>query len=288
MTKFFNFTIAIATLVILISSCKPRTHKTPGGVEYKIIKDVQGDKIVPGDKVFFALIMKAQDTVIMNSAESPTGYRVEVKEAKGNFDEVLTMLSPGDSATFKINRDTFYTNYFHQPVPEFMAKRPEIQFNIRIDSVITKKTMDDRKKEKEKKMQEDQGSEGGKIEEYLKNNGNNFTTTSSGLHYRVTKTTNGRLAKTGDTVFVNYTGKLFNGNVFDSNAGKDLFSFVIGKQQVIQGWDEAFQLLHEGEQAVLVIPSSLGYAQYGAGADIQPFTPLVFEVELVKVKPGKK
>ena len=101
--------------------------------------------------------------------------------------------------------------------------------------------------------------------------------------------TKGTKAAAGDTIGANYTGKVFSGKVFDSNAGSgQLFEFPLSSRAVIQGWDEIFGLLHIGEKATVVIPSSLAYGAQGAGADIEPFTPLVFDVELVRMKKGKK
>ena len=51
---------------------------------------------------------------------------------------------------------------------------------------------------------------------------------------------------------------------------------------MIKGWDEGMQLLSKGSNATLVIPSSLAYGDQG-NQQIQPFTPLIFDVELVDV-----
>ncbi len=74
-----------------------------------------------------------------------------------------------------------------------------------------------------------------------------------------------------------------NGKVFDSNASSGQpFEFTLGAHQVIAGWDEIFSILRVGEKAKIVLPSALGYGAQGAGADIGPYSPLVFEVEFVK------
>jgi FKBP-type peptidyl-prolyl cis-trans isomerase len=56
----------------------------------------------------------------------------------------------------------------------------------------------------------------------------------------------------------------------------------VGEGKVIKGWDEGFQLFNKGTKAVLVVPSSLGYGDQGS-QQMQPYTPLVFEVELVNI-----
>jgi FKBP-type peptidyl-prolyl cis-trans isomerase len=58
----------------------------------------------------------------------------------------------------------------------------------------------------------------------------------------------------------------------------------LGQHQVIEGWDEAIAMLSKGGKAKVIIPSKLGYSAQGAGQMIPPFSPLVFEVELVNFK----
>ncbi len=106
----------------------------------------------------------------------------------------------------------------------------------------------------------------------------------SGLKIYKIKTTNGKKPVAGQVVQVHYTGYFKDGRIFDSSVKRGIpFEFKVGKGQVIQGWDEGIMQLHEGEKAVLFIPSYLAYGERGAGGVIPPNTDLIFEVELVKV-----
>jgi FKBP-type peptidyl-prolyl cis-trans isomerase FkpA len=62
---------------------------------------------------------------------------------------------------------------------------------------------------------------------------------------------------------------------------------VVKGGQVIPGWDEGFLLLNQGSKARLIIPSKLAYGENQSGPDITPYSPLVFDVELLGIKPGK-
>ncbi len=111
--------------------------------------------------------------------------------------------------------------------------------------------------------------------------GDKLVTTASGLMYVVTKEGEGDKPTKGITVKAHYTGKFLNGQIFDSSVERNqVFEFPVGGQRVIAGWDEAFLDMKKGEKRVLVIPSKLGYGARGAGP-IQPYTTLVFEVEMV-------
>lgn len=116
----------------------------------------------------------------------------------------------------------------------------------------------------------------------------NAVTTASGLTYLITKKGAGRLPKSGETVVVHYTGTLTNGVKFDSSRDRgEPFPFQLGAGRVIKGWDEGIAKLHVGDQAILVIPSALGYGKRGAGGgEIPPDATLIFIVELVEIKNG--
>jgi FKBP-type peptidyl-prolyl cis-trans isomerase len=106
--------------------------------------------------------------------------------------------------------------------------------------------------------------------------------TASGLQYKVLSSGNGKAPAASDRVTVNYTGKLVDGTVFDSSASRaEPATFVVN--QVIPGWTEALQLMHEGDKWLIFIPSNLAYGEQGAGGQIPPHATLIFEVELLKV-----
>ena len=109
--------------------------------------------------------------------------------------------------------------------------------------------------------------------------------TESGLTYLITHSGTGVQPKTGQTVSVHYTGTLLDGTKFDSSRdrGKPI-DFQLGMGRVIKGWDEGIAKLHVGDQAIFVIPSTLGYGDRGAGDVIPPNATLIFIVELVDVK----
>ena len=124
-------------------------------------------------------------------------------------------------------------------------------------------------------------------EEFLTENKSKegVVTTITGLQYKVIETGSGDCPGNGDTVTVHYTGKLIDGNVFDSSVERGEPA-TFGVDQVIGGWTEALKLMQQGAKCQLFIPQELGYGERGAGSDIPPFATLVFEVELLEVKKG--
>jgi FKBP-type peptidyl-prolyl cis-trans isomerase FkpA len=103
----------------------------------------------------------------------------------------------------------------------------------------------------------------------------------------------GAIAHTGDAITVMYTGWLMDGTLFDSSRGRNQpFALTLGQGQVIPGWEEGVPGMAVGGKRKLIIPSALAYGVSGqtdpnTGATvIPPNANLVFEIELLTVKPG--
>jgi FKBP-type peptidyl-prolyl cis-trans isomerase len=94
----------------------------------------------------------------------------------------------------------------------------------------------------------------------------------------------GASPKGGDTVTVHYTGWLTDGSKFDSSVDRDEpFAFVLGRGQVIQGWDQGVATMRVGDKVRLTIPPDLAYGEQGYPGAIPPSATLVFEVELLSI-----
>jgi FKBP-type peptidyl-prolyl cis-trans isomerase len=94
----------------------------------------------------------------------------------------------------------------------------------------------------------------------------------------------GKKVEKGDTVEVQYEGRLQDGTRFDSSYARgESFTFKVGKGEVIEGWDEGIRGMQEGGERIIVVPPRMGYGdqQYGV---IPPKSPLVFMIELIDIK----
>lgn len=110
----------------------------------------------------------------------------------------------------------------------------------------------------------------------------NVKTTASGLQYEVLVAGTGPKPSATDKVTTHYHGTLLDGKVFDSSVqrGQPIDFPVNG---VIQGWQEALQLMPVGSKWKLYVPYNLAYGERGAGGSIGPYETLIFEVELLKI-----
>ncbi|PST84205.1 peptidylprolyl isomerase [Pedobacter yulinensis] len=106
--------------------------------------------------------------------------------------------------------------------------------------------------------------------------------TASGLQYQVLKEGTGAHPAAEDTVTVHYKGTLLNGKQFDSSYDRNE-PLALPLNGVIRGWTEGVQLMSPGAKYKFWIPYDLAYGERGAGADIPPYSTLVFEIELIKI-----
>ena len=112
-------------------------------------------------------------------------------------------------------------------------------------------------------------------------------TLPSGLQYKIIKQGTGPKPTLGDVVTCNYRGTLIDGKEFDSSYKRnEPATFPV--KGVIKGWTEALQLMSVGSKFELYLPPDLAYGEHGAGQDIGPNETLVFEVELMSIKPEEK
>jgi len=113
------------------------------------------------------------------------------------------------------------------------------------------------------------------------------TTTQSGLRFLFLQTSDGPKPQPGEVVAVHYTAALEDGTVFDSSRQRDEpLHFALGKGLVIRGWEEGIALMTLGSKIRLFIPPQLAYGSRGSGDVIPPNATLVFEVELLSIRPG--
>ncbi len=108
-----------------------------------------------------------------------------------------------------------------------------------------------------------------------------IVTLASGLQYQIFKKGSGNQPSLTDSVMVHYTGRFVDGREFESTIPSKIPA-EFTPMSVIPGWTEGLQLMKEGAQYRFFIPYNLAYGEEG-NPRIEPFTTLVYDIELIKV-----
>jgi FKBP-type peptidyl-prolyl cis-trans isomerase FklB len=108
-------------------------------------------------------------------------------------------------------------------------------------------------------------------------------TLPSGVQYRVIKEGNGKIPTDTSSVVMHYEGRLINDSVFDSSYKRNQ-PYSVRCNQNIKGFTEALTHMPQGSIWEVYIPQELAYGERQAGAMVQPFSALIFKIELLEVK----
>jgi FKBP-type peptidyl-prolyl cis-trans isomerase FkpA len=300
MKSIFYFLTPLLGIATLAAHAQGGLQTTAKGVQCQIFTHNPGEKVKQNDVITFHYIQKTdKDSVLFSSYVAGHTVQAQIHPSQNVADlmDIFPLLALNDSAMVKVPTDSIFKGH-EEARPPFFPKSSYLTFIIKITKVQSlEAAMAERTAAGEKLKQQ----EATDVNAYLAANKLALVTTASGLKYTVTKPSALRKALAGDTVLVNYVGSLINGKVFDTSiesvakaSGLDQpgrpyepISVVLGQGQVIPGWDEGLALLHEGSKAKFVIPSALAYGEKGGGQVIPPYSTLLFDIEVVKVKPGK-
>lgn len=298
--------IVLALAALTFSAACQKFQESEGGMLYKVVNDNGQEKIKEGDFVSFGAVIKTDgDSTLLSTYDSgqPSFMAVQAPIFAGDIMSAFLKLGNGDSAIFKLNIDSMEAH--GMPRPE-EVKGTHLVYEIKVNHVIAKGDLTDSifhaqiEKYIETEQEKVKGAEGESIKKYIEKNKLTVKTTASGMNYVIEKEGKGPIASVGDTVVVNYTGKFLHGKAFDTSLEdiakkENLFDerrpyepirIPAGLGNVIPGWDEALTLFPEGTKALIILPSKLAYGEQGA-MTIGPYTPLVFEIDIVDVVPQK-
>ena len=298
--------IALGVAILGLTSCK-QFKQGEGDMMYKMHTNKGGNLIQIGDFVVCKLVEKTENDSLLFSSylyDRPALLVREKSLFKGDLYAALGLLSEGDSASFKINADSMAAK-MGRPKPKDL-KGKYLVYTLKIDKVIPKGKLTDSlfqdkigafvKEETDKAK----NAEEAKLKRYIAANNLKTTLSPSGLHYVVIKEGSGEKALPGDSVSVHYTGKLLTGKVFDTSVMEiakkeetfnpmrpyEPLKIAVGSNSTIPGFEEGLMLFPKGTQAILILPSKLAYGEYG-NQSIQPYTPLVFDIEIVNISHPK-
>lgn len=311
--KLLKYSFLISFTAIVLTACGQKDFTTsPSGLQYRKLVDANGKKPNDGDFLLMNVTyLDPNGNVMFSSAERggplPLNYVDSMFKDNGSLEESFKLCNEGDSIELQIPAEIIFRESFRRPLPDTIDSRGKITVLMGVQDVMNMEEFrafrtkeierQQAKAQEEAKAKEAEEEEA--IQNYLEEHNIEAQKTEDGLYYVITEQGEGPKPALGQKVYVNYTGKLLDGTVFDSSIEEDAkaggvynesrdysepFSFKIDLGEVIKGWDKGIALLSNGGKATLIIPSRLGYGPRGAGAKIPPYSVLVFDVELVDIK----
>jgi FKBP-type peptidyl-prolyl cis-trans isomerase FkpA len=277
------FMLAVLTLFVTASCKQQGFKKTKSGLLYKLFSDKKGETVKKGQFMKMEVVEKIHDSLLYSSIGSVPAY-VRVDSSRNDYSpgEVFSLLRKGDSVFIVEMADTLRRKIGQ--LPPFIHKGDKITLSFKVLEVFPTEELvtADRNAELEKQKQR----ESKEIEDYLAANKINAEKTDLGTYVVVQTPGDGPLVDTGKQVSVRYTGKFIpSGTVFESNMtppGNDPFKFVVGRHQVIEGWDDGLRKFKKGGKGTLYIPAYLAYDQQ-ARPGKTPYENLIFDIEIVDV-----
>jgi FKBP-type peptidyl-prolyl cis-trans isomerase FkpA len=275
-------------IAIFLSACGTnKSQRTNSGLEYTIHFSGEGRKAALGDilQLKFAYTTKL-DSVLFSSIALTDSMILEYTDNMpfSQMKEALGMMGEGDSMTFIFAADSVFEKVFDAETPSTFADNDIIKWKVKMVKLFSREEF---KKTIEQRIAQIARNEDNAIASYCIANEIFAEATSTGLVYASFKDGTGKQPALGDTLVVKYTGRFLSGQIFDSSDdGTGSIRFILGDGKMIDGWEEGFSYMKEGGVARFIIPSRLAYGIKGFGP-VQPDTPLVYDVELLKVYSGK-
>lgn len=256
----------------------------PSGFYFIESKSGSGRTPKEGDWMKINFEVKMMDgTMLYSTWENGNPMDVEVGK---QFDtqavtEALTMMKEGSVADLIVPSELAFGKEGRQPmIPPFST----ILYKIEVIDLMTKEQYEAEKErmraEQLKKNDQNKVESARFMADNAKKEG--VVTLPSGLQYKVIEQGNGPKPGVMDKVKVNYHGTVIDGRVFDStrDRGEPAEFRVNG---VIEGWQEALQLMPVGSKWILYIPPELAYKDNARGNIIEPNMALIFELELLEI-----
>lgn len=297
------FIATLAIVCVAMASCKNNFKKTDNGLLYRFETiNPDGAQPAPGDIIVGELILRLEgDTLFTNVGNPNRIFQIaENCMFKGDFQEGLLMMHEGDKAIFKVPADSVgkLVDPRQMPPAYEAGKGQYFYYEVSVNDIVTKEDLMQEQANFIKESEQRKADEPALIAKYVADNNITAKPTKSGLYIIVNKKGDGAKVANGKQVSVNYTGRLLDGTLFDTNREADAkaankyqegrkyepMTYTVGAQPMIQGWEEGLMGQTAGSEITLIIPSELAYGERGAGQDILPYTPLTFNITIESVE----
>ncbi len=259
---------------------------TSSGLYFIPLKKGKGRKPVKGDICGVYLKVQTIDgTVLWDKSDEMIDIEFGKPFDTKGLMEGLSMIREGGKARLIVPSDIGVGSEGRPP-----AVKPytTVIYDVTLAKFKTLKELNEERKEKALKKaiehRKNETIEYAKIKNYLKNHHYNSLPDSNGIYHIVLKKGDGPYPTDTSHMQLFYKMSDINGNIIQSNYNNNTpFTFQMGTHSIIRGWEMGLKKMRQGEKALIIVPSIFAYGTRGRGNQIKPYSPLLFEVKLVKV-----
>ena len=237
------------------------SFRTTGkGLKYIIHVNKPGPSIKVGDVIRMDMLIRTKERHLMNTFVQEKDYYEEVKEPSfpGDIAELYPLLSEGDSVTTKILASKLYKGR----VPMQIDYYDTVYTHIKVKGFFNEKKQ---------------------LLSYIREKGHAVDTLEDGLYRTFFKQGYGNAIAEGDSVVIHLTGHLLDGSLFQQTDKNNPMAFTYGKKNLLEGLKKGLNSLKEGAEVKLFMTSDYGYGDAGARPHILPFSPLIYEINIIEV-----
>ncbi|MEP6927316.1 MAG: FKBP-type peptidyl-prolyl cis-trans isomerase [Ginsengibacter sp.] len=294
-----NKLLSLATLALLLLAmgcADQKFKKTKTGLEYKVVGGNGGNDIKYGNAIQFKAYSYYNDSLLSTPYDS-VAQVIEVDSTKlpAEYVGIFTSSKKGDSIVTRMSTDTILK--FNQ-LPPFAKKGQFLGYRFKIIDIITdpakalslkNEALQNIRKIDSVSVIKQKAIDDKSLSDYLAKNNIKASKSAKGTYVEIQNPGEGDAIDSGKAITVDYKGMTLDGKIFDqsydASTGKSMkpFTFVVGQRGSIEGWSDGLVYFKKGGKGRLFIPSYLAYGPRGAGGDIKPNTPLMFEVSVVDV-----
>ncbi len=268
------------------TNSKNGLYNTASGIKYQFHKqNPQGNTPKKGDVLDFHLVITDHAGKILRNTynEKPSGIKELPFEdpyfiANKHYKDVFSLVKEGDSLSFWINTNIIIKENNLKNIP----KDKEYKYTVKIQKIRNRQQI---RQENDSKLKAQRKQDSLKIAKYVATLNTeiiqyDIKNTKSGLKYCLIKDGTGKNIAPNDTIKLQYTGKMLDGQVCDQSDG---VAEYVANNIIPKGLEEGVSMMREGGRGLFILPSDLAFGAEGMENIIPPYTVLVYEVDVLKV-----
>ena len=286
--KYLQITFICLSATLFLASCSeskfPGYSKTVDGLYYKFH---QQNNSAPKPQLtdFLKLDMACylHDTLYYDFRNASNGVYSQLSESKfsGDLQKAYSLLHVGDSASFYVKADSLALLYYDQdPAAVGLTSDDYFRYEVKLLEV---KTEEEFRSDIERMNQQMIEASQAELTAYIQHENIKVNPYESGIYIISMEKGKGRCPVQGEKVEIDFAAYLLNGKEVASTFDRDeKFSFVLGANYVIPGWEAVLPKMHLGERVKAIIPFEMAYGEQQVG-EVPAYSNMVYDIKLLKI-----